>query len=143
MKTPILISVIVAGALAAPIVAAQDKHVHDKPGMSMDMDKHMSQMQERMKSMQQQMEIIRATSDPVERAKLEQAMHQNMQAMCGMGGPMAMGSSAPGGMKQAGHKHMEGGDMMRHHHAMHPMSAHSGSPASAGGTASPTPPPVY
>ena len=41
MKTSILVVAIVACTLAAPVVSAQDKHVHDKPGMSMDMDKQM------------------------------------------------------------------------------------------------------
>src|SRR5450759_4996378 len=91
MKTSILVAAIVACALSAPIVSAQDKHAHDKPGMSMDMDKHMSEMQEKMKDMQQQMEKLRATTDPQERQKLMhehmQTMQENMKAMRGMGGP--------------------------------------------------------
>ena len=56
MKTSILISAIVACALSAPIVSAQEKSAPAKPAMSMDMDKQMPQMQENMKKMQQQME---------------------------------------------------------------------------------------
>jgi hypothetical protein len=122
MKTPILISAIVACVLAAPIVSAQEKSAPAKPAMSMEMDKHMSQMQENMKTMQQQMEKIRATTDPTERQKLMQehmqAMQECMKTMRGMGGPMAMGSGQPGGTAKGGHKHMAGGDMMQHHEMM-------------------------
>ena len=55
MKTPILVSAIVAGASSAPIVSAQKKSALAKPAMSMGMDRQMSQMQENMKEMQQQM----------------------------------------------------------------------------------------
>ena len=119
-------SILVAAALAAPIVSAQDKslsapavsaqhtHVHDKPGMTMDMDKSMSQMQENMKTMQQQMEKFQATTDLQERQKLMQAhmqtMQENMQAMHGMGGPLLMGDGQSGGAK-SGHKHTTRGDM--------------------------------
>jgi hypothetical protein len=122
MKTSILVAAILAGALAAPIASAQDKHVHDKAAMSMGMDNQMSQMQENMKTMQQQMEKIRATTDPTERQKLMQehmqTMQENMKAMRGMGSPMMMGSGEHGGMKKAGHKHMAEGDMMQHHAMM-------------------------
>ncbi|TAK72432.1 MAG: hypothetical protein EPO19_01775 [Betaproteobacteria bacterium] len=122
MKTSILVAAIIAGALAAPIASAQDKHVHPKPAASMDADKHMSQMQEKMKAMQQQMEKLQATTDPQERRKLMQehmqAMQENMKAMRGMGGPMMMGSGQGGGMAKSGHKHTAGGDMMQHHAMM-------------------------
>jgi len=122
MKTSILAAAILAGTLAAPIVSAQDKHVHGKPGMSMDMDKQMPQMQENMKAMQQQMEKIRATTDPTERQKLMQehmqAMQENMKAMHGMGSPMMMDGGEHGGMKKAGHKPMAEGGMMQHHAMM-------------------------
>ena len=72
MKTSILVFAIVAGALSAPIVSAQEKSTPAKPAMSMDMDKQMPQMQEKMKGMQQQMEKLRATTDPQERQKLMQ-----------------------------------------------------------------------
>ena len=68
MKTSILIPAIVACALSAPIVSAQEKPAPTKPAMSMDMDKHMGQMQE------------------------------NMKLMRGMGGPMMMGGQKGGGM---------------------------------------------
>ena len=102
MKTSILISAIVACALSAPIASAQDKHAHDKPATSMDIDKHMSQMQEKMKAMQSQMDTIRNTTDPKERQRLMQehmqAMQENMKAMHGMGGPMMKGAGEHGGM---------------------------------------------
>ena len=50
MKSPILVSEIVACAASAPIVSAQKK-----PAMSTGMDKQMSQMKKNMKEMQQQM----------------------------------------------------------------------------------------
>ena len=102
MKSSILISAIAASGLLAacatppPVVSAQEQSAPAKPAMSMDMDKQMSQMQESMRTMQQQMEKIRATTDPQERQKLMQehmqAMQENMKAMRGMGGPMMMGS---------------------------------------------------
>ncbi len=55
MKTSILVSAIVAGALTAPIVSAQEKTAPAKPAMSMDMEKQMPQMQQNMKKMQEQM----------------------------------------------------------------------------------------
>ena len=101
MKTSILISAIVACALSAPIVSAQEKPAPTKPAMSMDMDKHMGQMQEKMKAMQAQMDTIRNTTDPKERQILMQAhmqaMQENMKMMRGMGGPM-MGGQKGGGM---------------------------------------------
>ena len=56
MKTSILVATIVACALSTPIVSAQEKPAPDKPAMNMGMDKHMSQMQEKMKAMQAQMD---------------------------------------------------------------------------------------
>jgi hypothetical protein len=113
MKTSILISAIVACALSAPIASAQDKNAPDKPAMSMDMDKHMSQMQEEMKAMQAKMDTIRNTTDPKERQRLMQehmqAMQENMKAMHSMGGPMMM-DDQKGGMKD--------GDMMKRHDMM-------------------------
>ena len=114
MKTSILISAIVACALSAPIASAQDKNAPAKPEMSMDMDKHMSQMQEQMKTMQAKMDTIRNTTDPKERKRLMQehmqAMQENMKAMHGMGGPMMKGGGEHGGMKD--------GDMMKRHEMM-------------------------
>ena len=107
MKTSILISAIIACALSAPIASAQDKNAPAKPEMSMDMDKHMSQMQEQMKTMQAKMDTIRNTTDPKERKRLMQehmqAMQENMKAMHGMGGKK-------GDMKD--------GDMMKRHEMM-------------------------
>ena len=55
MKTPILVSAMVAFAPSAPIVSAQEQSAPAKPAMSMGMDRQTSQMQENMKEMQQQM----------------------------------------------------------------------------------------
>ena len=114
MKTSILISAIVACALSAPIVSAQEKSTPAKPAMSMDMDKHMSQMQEKMRAMQAQMDTIRTVTDPAVRQRLMQehmqAMQANMEIMRGMGGPMMKGGGEQGGMKD--------GDMMKHHEMM-------------------------
>jgi len=122
MKGSIIVAAVLAGTLAAPIVTAHDKGVHNKPGMSMDMDNHMSQMQENMKAMQQQMDKIRATSDPTERPKLMQehmqAMQENMKAMRGMDGTMMMGSGKPGDKAMGGHEHKAGAAMMGHHGRM-------------------------
>ena len=108
MKTSTLISAIaVCGLLAActtpaPVVSAQDQSAAAKPAMSMDMEKHMSQMQEKMKAMQAQMNTIRSTTDPKERQQLMQehmqAMQENMKMMRGMGGPMMMGGQKGGGI---------------------------------------------
>ena len=109
MKTSILVAIIVACGLSAPIVSAQEKPAPDNPAMNkdMDMDKHMGQMQEKMKAMQAQMDKIRNTTDPKERQKLMQehmqAMQENMKAMHGMGGKK-------GDMKD--------GDMLKRHEMM-------------------------
>ena len=123
MKTSILIPAIVACALSAPIVSAQDKHAHDKPATSTDSDKHMGQMQEKMKAMQAQMDTIHKTTDPKERQKLMQAhmqaMQENMKAMRGMGGQMMKGAGDHSGMKMDDKKGgMKEGDMMKHHAMM-------------------------
>ena len=117
MKTSKLISAIAAcGLLAActtssPVVSAQEQSAPTKPAMSMDMDKHMSQMQEKMKAMQAQMNTIRSTTDPKERQQLMQehmqAMQENMKMMRGMGGPMMMGAAGDGSPMKGG---MMGGD---------------------------------
>ena len=112
MKTSMLVVAIVACALAAPIVSAQEKSAPAKPAMSMDMDKQMSQMQENMKKMQGQMDRIRKTTDPKERQKLMQehmqSMQEGMNMMRGMGGPMMMGMM--GGKPGATGPGMMGGD---------------------------------
>ena len=51
MKTPILVSAIVAGTPSAPIVSVQKKSAPAKPAMSMGRDRQMSHMKE----MRQQM----------------------------------------------------------------------------------------
>ena len=96
MKRSILFAALTVTALSAPAAFSQDtKPTPAKPAMSMDMDKHASQMQEKMKAMQGQMDKIRQTTDPKERQQLMQehmrAMHANMEMMRGMGGSMMMG----------------------------------------------------
>ena len=123
MKNAIMLSAIVACALAAPIASAQDKSAPAKPAMNMDMDKHMSKMQGNMKAMQAQMDTIHKTTDPKERQKLMQAhmqaMQENMKAMRGMGGSMMKGGGDHAGMKMDGKKGgMKEGDMMKHHAMM-------------------------
>ena len=124
MKRSMLFAVLTVAALAAPAASAQDtKPAAAKPAMSMDMDKHMSQMQEKMKTMQGQMDKIRKTTDPKERQKLMQehmqTMQANMEMMRSMGGPMMMGSDKRGGMMMGGKKDgMTDGDMMKRHDMM-------------------------
>jgi hypothetical protein len=127
MRTSILISAVVACALAAPIAGAQDKHAHDKPAPSMEQDAHTGQMQEKMKAMQAQMDRIHRTTDPKERQKLMQehmqAMLASMKAMHGMGGPMMKSGGEHAGMtmgdKKGGMKGgMKEGDMMKRHAMM-------------------------
>ena len=123
MKTSILISAIVACALAAPLASADDNMpAPGGPAMNMDMDKQMPQMQGSMKKLQAQMDKIHRTTDAKERQRLMQehmqAMQENMKAMRGMGGPMtgmmggksgAMGSGMMGGEQMA--PGMKDGDM--------------------------------
>jgi len=143
MKTSILISAIAAcGLLAActtsaPVVSAQEQSAAAKPAMSMDMEKHMSQMQARMKAMQAQMDTIRNTKDPKERQKLMQehmqAMQANMKMMRGMGGPMMMGGGPMAGMDPKNQQEMMGHrmdmmqmmmeQMMQHQQMMQPAPA--------------------
>ncbi len=131
MKTSILVAAIMSGALAAPFASAQDKSLSApavsaqkksspaRQAMRVDMD--MSQMQENVNTMRQQMEKLQATTDPQERQKLLQAhmqtMQESMQAMHGMCGPMLMGDGQSGGAK-SGHKHTTRGDMTQRQEIM-------------------------
>ena len=101
MKTWLMAS-LTALALAlplAPVLAAEQ---------SPDTQKHMMQMQERMKTMQEQMTRIQQTTDPEERKKLfrehMQTMQEQMKDMHGMGGSMMMGmmGQSGGGMHEKG-----------------------------------------
>ncbi|WP_395400977.1 hypothetical protein ACHMW6_25385 [Pseudoduganella sp. UC29_106] len=116
MKTSILFAAIVACALSAPIVSAQEKTVPVTSSMGMN-----KQMQENMKEMQHQMEKFQATTDPKERQKLMQehmqSMQESMKEMHGMGGSM-MSSDQHGGVTKGDHKNMAKGDMMKHHDMM-------------------------
>jgi hypothetical protein len=102
MKTSLMVAVILACTLSAPITSAQQEPAPAKQAMSMDMD---SLMQENMEKMQQQMDKLRATTDAGERQKLMrehmQAMQENMTAMRGMGGPQMMGGQNGGAMMDA------------------------------------------
>jgi hypothetical protein len=113
MKNTLVLSTIAACALAAPVASAQDKHAHDKPAASVGNDNYRSQMQEKMKAMQAQMDTIRTVTDPAVRQRLiqehMQAMQENMKAMRGMGGGMMMGGKKDG---------MKDGGMMKHHAMM-------------------------
>ncbi|HRZ05979.1 MAG TPA: hypothetical protein P5102_07485 [Candidatus Competibacteraceae bacterium] len=140
MKTSILLSALLTCALSVPIASAQEKPVPAQPTMSMDMDKHMTQMQENMKIMQQQMEKLQTTTDPKERQKLMQehmqTMQENMKAMHGMGSPMTMSGQKGGPMMSGDPKQREEmmekrmdmmqmmmEQMMRHTQMMESMSA--------------------
>ncbi len=119
MKTPILVAGIIACVMSVPVASAQEQSPPAKPATSMDMDKHMSQMQQNMKTMQVQMEKLRTTTDPNERQKLMQehmqSMQESMKTMRNMGGPMMMGSGQSGSMMAMGRqKDMAGGEMMQH-----------------------------
>lgn len=125
MKIRVLTAVILASALAGPIVSAQEKSTTTKPAMTMpmDMDKQMPQMQANMEKMQQQMDKFQATTDPKERQKLMQehmsAMQETMKTMHGMGGSMMTGSGEHRGMTMAGKKSaMTEADMMQCHEMM-------------------------
>ena len=124
MKRSILFAALTVAALSAPAAFAQDtKPTPAKPAMSMDMDKHMSQMQEKMKAMQAQMDTIRNTTDPKKRQKLMQehmqAMQENMKMMRGTGGPMMMGAGGDGSPMKGGKMGgMMEGDMMQRHAMM-------------------------
>ena len=113
MKNRLLIAAAVACALSAPVVFAQDKHSHPAPAV--DTEKPVSQMAEKMKAMQLQMDAIHATTDPQARQKLMQehmqAMQESMKEMHGMGGP-AMKGGMPMDAKKG---EMKKGEMMQHH----------------------------
>jgi len=82
----------------------------------------MSRMQENMKDMRQQMDRLRATTDPQERQKLMQehmrTMQENMEAMRGMGGPTMMGGGQHGGMAMGGPKGAVGGTLIQRQEMM-------------------------
>lgn len=124
MKRSILFAALTVAALSAPAAFAQvTKPAPAKPAMGMDMDKHASQMQEKMKAMQGQMDTIRQTTDPKERQKLMQehmqAMQANMEMMRGMGGAAMKGGGEHGGMAMGGKEAgMSGGDMTKRHEMM-------------------------
>ena len=95
----------VALALMVPLAPAQAAE------QGPDTQKQMMQMQDRMKTMQEQMNRIRQTTDPAERQKLLQehlqAMQERMKDMRAIDGGMMTGM-----MGQGGGKGMHGGGMM-------------------------------
>jgi len=131
MKTAILTTLIVACAATAAPLSAADKPASNNqaPGMTMGMDKQMAQMQGNMKTMQQQMDKLRATTDPKAKQKLMQEHMQTMQdhmtMMRGMGGPIMQGGGQPGGMGgmagmsgMGSKKDAASGDMAQRHDMM-------------------------
>ena len=122
MKTSILAAAIVAGALSAPVVSAQEKESAPVNAvMSTDVEQLISRMQENMEAMRQQMEKHRTTTDPKERRKLMhehiQTMQENMKTMHAMGGP-PMGCDQRVGIAKGRHKDEAPDDMMKHHEMM-------------------------
>jgi hypothetical protein len=116
MKIPMLVAAIATCALLAPIVSAQEMPTPASPSMSV--ERQTSEMHENMKKMQQQMQTIRATTDPKIRQKLMaehmEMMQGGMKSMRSMGGPVTMGGGQGGGMAMGEGKGM-GSYMMQHH----------------------------
>jgi hypothetical protein len=116
-RLPLFATIVVAALIGSGIYAQDTKPTTAKPAMTMDRDKQMPQMQEKMKAMQAQMDNIHKTSDPKERQKLMQthmqAMQENMKMMHGMS------SGQPGGVMMGAKKDgMMDGDMMKRHEMM-------------------------
>ncbi len=115
-----LLAAIVACALAAPVVSAQAQSAPAKTVMSTDLDQQMSQMQENIKKMQQQMVKLRTTTDPKERQLLMQehmqTMQENMNTLRGIGGPMT--GTGQRGTTATGPHNDAPGDAMTQHHEM-------------------------
>lgn len=94
MHTRLIISAMMAAALAAPLALAQTPAKADKaatpPTSEADMDKYYAAMQERYKKMQDQMARLSKTKDPKERQKILDehwiTMHEGMDLMMGRGG---------------------------------------------------------
>jgi hypothetical protein len=114
----ILLSTLIATALAVPVAYGVDEHHPDKAASSAKAspstkaprsapkppidEKSMAQMQDHMKKMQDIMARLQKTNDPAERQKLmaehTKAMYEGMQAMRGMGGGMMQGMMGAGMM---------------------------------------------
>lgn len=138
MKTAIVL--VLTALLLAGNAFAQGGPPAGKPGMAMmDMNNYTTQIHERMKTMQAQMERIHKTTDPAERRKLMQehmqSMRDGMGMMRGMGGPMMGGGTGPGMMssdlkqrqdmmeRRMDMMHMMMDQMMQHHQALQPATA--------------------
>ena len=91
-----------AAALALMLPVASVQAAEQNP----DTQKWMTQMQERMKTMQEQIARIQQSTDPKERQKLlqehMQTMQQQMKDMRHMGGGMMMGEGSGKGMQEGG-----------------------------------------
>lgn len=130
-----MLSLLLTAMLALPIAQAADEEDHSAhhPGAeegqtaatpdNMAGEMKMEKMQEKMKTMREQMEKIQATADPQERQKLMeehmQSMREGMKTMRGMGGKM--GSKKDGPMTDDGAKEKDGkpmGMMMMKRHKM-------------------------
>jgi hypothetical protein len=126
----IIVAVVASAVLAMPVIAQQtgpaDKGAQatqNAPNPA-EFDKRMAQIQENMKTMQEQMSRIQQTQDPQERQRLLQehwtTMHASMGMMSGMWGPGMMGccggamhpTNASGAGGPMMHGQMMGGPMM-------------------------------
>jgi protein CpxP len=101
----VLTAVVLASALAAPVLYAADDKDHAAHHVASDQSEgtpedkaagmKMEKMQEQMKKMHEQMQKIQATTDPQARQKLMQehmqSMREGMKMMHGMGGGMMGG----------------------------------------------------
>jgi hypothetical protein len=122
MRAVPIATVIIALALSGSVVSAEDKTGSSSAEAPTARDRHMAEMQANMQIMQQQMQKLRATTDPEERQKLQQehlqTMQANMSLMRGMGGPMMMGGGHQGGMSMMGGTRGTTGDMTQRHDMM-------------------------
>ncbi len=115
----VLLSAVPALAEKAPPAAKGGQATQEAPDVAK-FDKQMAQIQENLKTMQQQMDKIRQTQDPKERQRLLQEHWATMQSasgmMNGMWAPGLMGCCA-GGPMMGGHMMgcCGGGQMMGGH----------------------------
>lgn len=121
MKSVVLTGALVLGLMAGAPAQAQPSGNTDKNAQAQtkapnltDFDKQATQIQENIKTMQEQMDKIRQSQDPQERQKLLQehwlTMQSGMTMMQGMWGPGMMGCCGAG--PASGGWHMGGPGMM-------------------------------
>ncbi|MFA6314498.1 MAG: hypothetical protein WCV99_13875 [Sterolibacterium sp.] len=142
MKTSMLIAIIFACGLSAPIVSAQEKSEPAKPAINKDTTNQMPQLRQNMMKAQKQIDKIRSTTDATEYQKLMQAHMDTMQGSMAMirhmHGPMMDGVVEHAGMKKAGSKRgsdrthyemmeqrMDSMQMMMEQMLQHDQAAHS------------------